>query len=300
MELEEDYSSEQYNDNLEMQIAEVEILQSMFPGSQELNIDPSIIHEVVAWVNLDCEETKEQTMPSLIDFTLRMGCGPNMVEVVVTLPAEYPKYCVPEVYVRSNELSREGQTRINEDIGDFLEQETIPEEPCVVGVISWLQENSESYFVKEQLAQKSNIKKVARPSKADKFLRFWVYSHHIYSKIKRKNILDLADEFKLTGFCLPGKPGLICVEGNGDMVTDWWAVVRNWNWKKINVKIQEEEEVKSENECLQKRIFSRFEEIGVVKETLRGNHMDMGEFYKYLEIHDAAWAFKELFGIEKS
>ena len=44
------------------------------------------------------------------------------------------------------------------------------------------------------------------------FCRYWIYSHHIYSKIKRKNILDMSKEYDLSGFCLPGKPGIICVE----------------------------------------------------------------------------------------
>jgi len=28
--------------------------------------------------------------------------------------------------------------------------------------------------------------------------------------------------------------------------------------------------------------------------------MDMGEFYKYLEIYNCTWVFKEFFGLEKS
>ena len=42
--------------------------------------------------------------------------------------------------------------------------------------------------------------------------RYWIYSHHIYSKIKRRNILDMSREYDVTGFCQPGKPGIICVE----------------------------------------------------------------------------------------
>ena len=46
----------------------------------------------------------------------------------------------------------------------------------------------------------------------------YVYSgKHLLKSVfqtKRKNILDLASEFCLTGFCQPGKPGIICVEGS--------------------------------------------------------------------------------------
>ena len=37
-------------------------------------------------------------------------------------------------------------------------------------------------------------------------------SHHIYSKIKRKDLQGLASDLNLTGFVMPGKPGVICVE----------------------------------------------------------------------------------------
>merc|ERR1712126_151543 len=117
--------------------------------------------------------------------------------------------------------------------------------------------------------------------------RYWIYSHHIYSKVKRKNILDLASDYCLTGFCLPGKPGVICVEGSPRNCVDWWSLVRSWNWQRINIQIHEDCDKNKE------RIFSTFEEIGVVKNTERSNHMDMGEFQKYLENHNCQWVFKE-------
>jgi len=296
MDSEELFSVDQYGENYEMQISEVEILQSMFSGPGELDIDPGLIHEVVDWVN-DDNKAKLERMPSPIDFCVKISSSNNNVEVVITLPPEYPKI-LPEIYVRSNELSRANQTLINEDIGEYLENETIPEEPSVVAVISWLQEHSENYFIKQNL----NPSPVQKPQDltSGKFSRYWIYSHHIYSKNKRKNIVDLALELGLSGFCMSGKPGIICVEGRLEHVAEWWAVVRNWNWKKISVKIQEELEIDSGEAVDGKRLFTSFEEIGLVKECHRGNHMDMGEFYKYLEIYKTTWVFKELFGIEKS
>jgi Protein of unknown function (DUF1115) len=44
------------------------------------------------------------------------------------------------------------------------------------------------------------------------FARYWIYSHHIYSRLKRRDLHQLAVEHRLTGFCHPGKPGVICVE----------------------------------------------------------------------------------------
>ena len=45
------------------------------------------------------------------------------------------------------------------------------------------------------------------------FSRMWIYSHHIYSKFKRRDIIAWANELTLNGFSMCGKPGMICVEG---------------------------------------------------------------------------------------
>jgi len=291
------FTAEQYEENYEMQISELEILQSMFCGPGELEIDLGLIHSVVDWVN-NKEESKLDKIPSPIDFCVKITCDKNVVEVVITLPPEYPKI-LPEIYVRSNELSRANQTAINEDIGDYLENETILEEPCAVAVISWLQEHSEGYFTsKGETVLVQDTKSALLNS--GKFSRYWIYFHHIYSKNKRKNITDLALECELSGFLLPGKPAVVCVEGRLEQVTEWWAVVRNWNWKKVTIKIQEEVDISGQDSVNECRLFTGFEEIGSVKECQRGNHMDMGEFYKYLEAYKQTWVFKELFGIEKS
>ena len=46
--------------------------------------------------------------------------------------------------------------------------------------------------------------------------------------------------------------------------------------------------------------FDKFEEIGFVKGETEDFHMDMGEFYKFLQTHKCDYMFKELFGIDKS
>ena len=58
------------------------------------------------------------------------------------------------------------------------------------------------------------------------FARYWIYSHHIYSNEKRRNMAQLYDELGLHGFVLPGKPGVICVEGVGDDVQEFYSHIR--------------------------------------------------------------------------
>ena len=76
-------------------------------------------------------------------------------------------------------------------------------------LIEWINDNVERFKIEKE---KTKVK-----SKNDlKWCRYWIYSHHIYSAEKRRNMAQLSDEFDLRGFVLPGKPGIICVEGDSD------------------------------------------------------------------------------------
>ena len=61
---------------------------------------------------------------------------------------------------------------------------------------------------------------------------------------------------------MPGKPGIVCLEGILETCNDVWTIIKQWNWKKINVKFTEEEENLSYGSF---RKFENFEEIGFVK-----------------------------------
>ena len=64
--------------------------------------------------------------------------------------------------------------------------------------------------------------------------------------------------------------------------------------------MEEEGEADDEEKILCWRRFEGFKEVGVLKDCIRGNHMDMGEFQKYLDQHCLGWVFNELFGIDRS
>ena len=149
--------------------------------------------------------------------------------------------------------------------------------------------------------QESLLKKVKSVAPSSRFLRLWIYSHHIYSKIKRKDILDLSNEFQLTGFCMPGKPGIICLEGTENNCNDAWSIIKSWNWKKINIRHQEVEKAEENEQSINVfRRFNDFQEIGFVKNSdTRDYHMDMSEFSKYLDQNNCLYMFKLLFGFDK-
>ena len=74
--MEDDWTREQLKENFELQLDEIIILQSMFPGPKELDVDPTVIHDISSWTRSPAPH-----IPSLLDFTLKISCGSSDLEV---------------------------------------------------------------------------------------------------------------------------------------------------------------------------------------------------------------------------
>ena len=147
-----------------------------------------------------------EELPQTLNLSVKLDCEGQTVELAVSLPHLYPAEAAPEVYVRSDHFSRTSQARLNSDLQAHLASQTESQEACLLSVISWAQDHQHLYLATADKPQEEEEAPVAGRTE-EKFSRYWIYSHHIYSKVKRKNILDLAAQYCLTGFCLPGKPG---------------------------------------------------------------------------------------------
>ena len=305
--------------NIEQQLWEVEMVEAMFPGKEELQMDDECtINDVRKWMLATTNSINIEYLPPRISYKLcltfddlKEDCGKEGIDVNVLYPHQYPFEEPPEIYVKSRKcsLNRTRQLEVNEALSNYLKENVILGEVCLISVISWLQENCPKYIILskegERLKQAVGVTIVkSTKSKSMAFVRLWIYSHHIYSKIKRRDILDLSSEFQLSGFCMPGKPGIICMEGSENNCTEAWSVIKSWNWKKINVKHQETQELDEDTSDVEYidafRRFKGFEEICFIKNgDTRDYHMDMGEFSKYLEQNRCLYMFKELFGLDK-
>ncbi|XP_069950595.1 RWD domain-containing protein 2A isoform X1 [Cherax quadricarinatus] len=278
---------------IELQLSEVDMLQSMFPDPRELVVeDPSVLCDL-----RDFAEGRTLLLPPHLDLIINLNVGKGRLSMSANLPHHYPAV-QPNIFVRSQTLNRDAQHRLNQELLGYLKM-LQQGDLCIGPAVTWLQEKGETFFDDHpEEVTKSDANTME--TKVIKFARLWIYSHHIYSKVKRKDILDLSREFDLTGFCLPGKPGIICVEGLSRNTEDWWHKVRSWNWQKILCKKLEENELKAEEDISKYRRFSVFEELGSennIRVKSGGFHVDMGDVFKYLENHESGYVFKEYFGI---
>ena len=278
---------EEIIENLTAQVSELETLQSVYP--KEIVITD---HGVLADIH-DFLKNPTQDFPHRLEYSVKISLSNGTIELLVSLPANYPND-KPEIYARNSLLNRIQQLQLNEALKSVVENQE-PGEPCIYMLILWLQDNGEDYLVASNENQEKELTDISKikEEKSITFARYWIYSHHIYGKSKRKDIIDLAKENSITGFCLAGKPGIICMEGVFEDCDYCWQKIKSMNWQKILIRLLEKEENHSGIDTIRK--FSDFREISFPTSE---RHNDMGQVLKYLKEHEVQYAFKELFGIE--
>ncbi|XP_043219175.1 RWD domain-containing protein 2B-like isoform X2 [Amphibalanus amphitrite] len=276
----------------QLQLTELEMLAAMFPQPGELKvIDPAAVAEMTEFV-----EGSLHDPPARLDYTIAFQTGDQgKLELSVHLPLDYPNV-EPDLFVRSDGLNRAQSHTINQHLAEHVR--TLEPGQLYIGtVVAWLQDNADKYIQNDAQTKDEPTEQCEAP---DVFTRLWIYSHHIYSKVKRRDMLELAKDCAVTGFSLPGKPGIICVEGPAANTADWWKRVKAWNWKRIMLKKQEEIPLADGATHDSLRLFSVFEELNFLPAVRSGaneHRMDMGRFFQFLEEHHCAQVFKDYFGV---
>ncbi|KAL8558367.1 hypothetical protein ACOMHN_061246 [Nucella lapillus] len=293
---------------LQLQLAEVEMLQSMFSNPGEFTLDSQLVldelraflegtidYEVlesrvgftikiptssllVSRVGFTIKIPTSSLLVSRVGFAIKIPTSSLLVELSCFFPHEYPS-TPPEVFTRAEAMDRKSHSRLTEDLNQYLT--SLGTGSLLIGsLVEWLQQNAHVYLHKGSASgEGGNARRKGGKKEEEEFKRLWIYSHHIYNKGKRQSIVDWAGELALTGFSLPGKPGVICVEGSSQSVEEFWYRIRRLNWKRLTIK---EEELNLE----------------VVEGKGHTYHMDLGKFRHFLQEHGFAHIFTLYFGVE--
>lgn len=270
---------------LSQQIDEYELLKSMYPNQGEIILsDKDTINEIRNFV-----DNKTDYVPPHLDFKLNLLVDGLKLEIFINLPSCYPKE-EPDIYVRCNKMNRQNESALNSKLSQYIKENHMGE-VCLYTAISWLQENVDKFAV---ISEESNMldAKSSQETK-DEFARLWIYSHHIYNKKKREEIVKKARELKLTGFLLAGKPGIVCIEGHHSDCKEWWKDIKSMTWKKIMIRRTEIFEP-SEEKTFKK--FSSFEELCLVN-PVHNKHSNMSELSKLMTVLGLNQIFNDLFGL---
>ncbi|XP_055704233.1 RWD domain-containing protein 2A [Phlebotomus papatasi] len=266
---------------LRQQIEELSMLESIFCNPGEFHIDD---HSIAADIN-EFLEGKHTIINRKLDFRICLPLTDGKMFLSIELPQFYPSVEIPRVQIDSTKLTKKQEISIGSAIEEYINN-LDKSEPYIYQIVSWLQDNIEDLraTVPCEISSQEMPKSV--------FERLWIYSHHIKSKTKRRDIVKNANDLALTGFSLPGKPGIICVEGERDNTQEFWQLLRQMHWQKITLKKCESIEVSG-------RHFTDFREmlfadVGNDEEVV----LNMSNFIKFLELHNCGYIKKELFGFE--
>ncbi|XP_015680108.1 RWD domain-containing protein 2A isoform X2 [Protobothrops mucrosquamatus] len=284
--------SSNIKDSLELQVAELEMLLSMFPNKREVSLqDENIFQNIQRYLNNTTEN-----FPPKIEYSVAVPINETkaIVDLQVELPHSYP-YVTPQLFARSDALDRQQQLQLNKDLTSYIAS-LEPGELCICAAVRWLQDSSTFEVQNSEVCERTTRKDIAKAQ----FKRMWIYSHHIYRQELRKKIFEYAKKLNLTGFCLTGKPGVICVEGTKENCEEFWRIIRYPNWKHISCKHLETGETEGNGETF--RLFQTFEDLQFQAHGdygLRNDyHMDLGQFLEFLKVHQSEHIFQILFGVE--
>ncbi|XP_061538552.1 RWD domain-containing protein 2B [Phycodurus eques] len=300
-----------FRESAEAQLAELELLSSMFPTHEELEIvDQLALAELRDYAEAEGAPSASTESPpapppsSRPQFVIkqRLKDDAGVAEGVefslsCTYPPEYPSV-VPEITVRCRGLSRAQQTQLHAGLNAHLADACLGD-VCVLSAVEWLTENLRAYVDKSSSAPPPPETDATSPRRRQQaFSRLWIYSHHIYNSTKRKNILEWAKELGLSGFSMPGKPGIVCAEGAQEACEEFWSRLKALTWKRITIRHREDvspHDVPSGQSVDSLRKFSGFEEAAFDP---RGNHMDLGLLYQFLREKGCHAVFQMYFGVE--
>uniref|UniRef100_A0A0N5AQE0 DUF1115 domain-containing protein n=1 Tax=Syphacia muris TaxID=451379 RepID=A0A0N5AQE0_9BILA len=149
----------------------------------------------------------------------------------------YPLSAWPTVFVRSNSLN---SAEFNKQLRAYVEKLSLGE-PQTVNIIQWIQENLISFTESSKNSSKGDILNLSATDAAVCYERLWIYSHHLFSSTKRRKIVTEAKLLHLRGFSVPGKPGIIVVEGISENCKTFWETIVKYGWKKIVIRWKETE-----------------------------------------------------------
>ncbi|CAG9797904.1 unnamed protein product [Chironomus riparius] len=280
---------------LRKQLEEYELLKSMYSNPGEFQTDnPYLINDIEAYLTGERASVDEK-----LDYRIKLQMDAIKVELSVILSKNYPIIEQPMLILRTDTLSKQQEKILRSAIENYIETEVDKSEPYMFQVISWLQDNLNELV---QIPATGDPQDETYKADVSKPLmeRAWLWSHHIYSKTKRQDIMKLTKDYELNGFMWSGKPGVICFEGISENVENVVKDVKTWGWQKLKI-VKTETAIEDPEDFFR---FKGFQEI-VIDENERNERnekevgfMDSSAFFKYLESHKSGYMKKELFGFE--
>ncbi|XP_064537787.1 RWD domain-containing protein 2B [Drosophila montana] len=266
------------------QLEELELLSSIYCAAGELQL---LDAGVVADFNEFLQTESQTPLRSNLEYIIRLSLpAKECVDVRIELPHLYPLLELARISVHTTLLDKIKEQHLKLEIANYLVDQREAEEPYIYQLLSWLQDQIETLILRP--ASELEREPAEEQPRTAQLERLWIYSHHIKSSMKRQELIRQARQLELSGFSRPGKPGIICIEGEPEQVQEYWRSIKALRWQKISL---------VRTETCRKRRFENFTEQLFNAADGEEGVINMGQFIKFLEDHGTGYMKSELFGL---
>lgn len=241
-------------DMIESQLAIVELIKAMYPPTDE-DTDNYPADEDIDRIRAWCDEPEHaaNTLPPSLNLTVTIPIEPEAdhQETSMIPPTIQLKVAVP---LTSNEKDpieppqpvytlRQPSWMSRAEVAEL--GAGMPTDD-VLAAFDHVKETAPQYL---QAASEANGAQSTAQKQVPSgpLLRVWFYFPSLSTREKRKDLVNYAPRYRLTGFVLAGKPGVLCLEGTSRDVDDYMNAIKNESWgdipshqKKVSERFREE------------------------------------------------------------
>ncbi|KXT12868.1 hypothetical protein AC579_5379 [Pseudocercospora musae] len=234
-------------DLLAYQLDQIDLLQAMFPGQDELSIDDDN-QQLIGSLRQGCEGIETATparLPEAVSLTLTLqvlhGFGKSRsmsIYIEVPLTRDTTAAEAPPLKVRVRQPDWLTKAELAQVVDGMPEDDTL-------SAIEHVREQARDLL---SLRQESSVS-VANAS-SQPIVRVWFYFPSISTREKRDDIVKYGPGYGLSGFLLAGKPGILCLEGGAQDIDDYMKFIKTESWgdipsqhKKVSERYRETQDV---------------------------------------------------------
>ncbi|KAL3419565.1 duf1115 domain protein [Phlyctema vagabunda] len=212
---------------LEAQLSMLNLILAMFSSPGEIDISPST-SESLDQLREALEATDETPtrMPADLSFTIALPIGDvHTLQVMVHVPLQDFEADPSEAPALRYSL-RQSSWMSRAEVVEL--SSSMPKDD-ILAAVEYLQDAAPAFV---RLA--SSLDQAITGTQAEPLLvRVWFYFPSLSTREKRKDLVNYAADYQLTGFVLAGKPGVLCLEGTSKNIDAYMNNIKMHSWGDI-------------------------------------------------------------------
>lgn len=246
-------------DQIARQLEELEVLESMFPGEKEIEIDQ--------YARKAAEKMMEQTGSTLTDLPLlhctlyfqEYAIDDHVPQLAMVFPHTYPYEDVIQLSFFFASIPLPQLDQINHRLIELAEtlcghEATLEIYQQTIELLEPIYNEAKSHHDlmteerEEEEKEEEKDQAVITPPQFSQAIQFppvlgrrAIYFHHIIANSKRKAVMDWACALHLSGYSKIGWPGIVIIEGPEICCQEYVRHLQHLRWKQMVVRGEQTE-----------------------------------------------------------